>query len=179
MKSLLVSIVVAVLLVGCGESRPHRPEWESQHSTTPPESKSTEPIAEATQPEPPTAKAPDISIHDAAEKGNIEASKQHLADGVDVNAKKKGGGTPLHAAATKEIAELLIAEGAGVNVKNRIGRTPLHNADNKEIAELLIAKGANVNAMLLSGPDQGQTPLDTADDKEIADLLRKHGGQDG
>ena len=29
---------------------------------------------------------PDISIHDAAQKGNIEAVKQHLAAGADVNA---------------------------------------------------------------------------------------------
>ena len=34
----------------------------------------------------PTAEAPDISIHDAAQKGNIEAVKQHLAAGADVNA---------------------------------------------------------------------------------------------
>ena len=33
-----------------------------------------------------TAKAPDISIHDAVKKRNITGFKQHLADGVDVNA---------------------------------------------------------------------------------------------
>ncbi|SVE10197.1 uncharacterized protein METZ01_LOCUS463051, partial [marine metagenome] len=62
-------------------------------------------------PEPPTAKAPDISIHDAVEKGNIEAVKQHIAAGTDVNAKGGViGGTPLHGAVTfghKEIVELL------------------------------------------------------------------------
>ena len=31
----------------------------------------------------PTAKAPDISIHDAAKAGDIETVKQHLADGAD------------------------------------------------------------------------------------------------
>ena len=46
-------------------------------------------------PEPPTAKAPDISIWDAAADGNTEAVKQHLAAGVDVNAKDEGGKTPL------------------------------------------------------------------------------------
>ncbi|MBT3615603.1 MAG: hypothetical protein HN707_04255, partial [Verrucomicrobia bacterium] len=30
---------------------------------------------------------PDISMYDAAEVGNIEAVKQHLAAGTDVNAK--------------------------------------------------------------------------------------------
>ena len=38
---------------------------------------------------------PDISIHKAAHKGNIEAVKQHLAAGTDVNAKDDVGGTPL------------------------------------------------------------------------------------
>ena len=43
--------------------------------------------AETATPEPQTAKAPDISIHDAVEKGNIEAVKQYIAAGTDVNAK--------------------------------------------------------------------------------------------
>ena len=94
---------------------------------------------------------PDISIHDAAKKGNIEAVKQHLAAGTDVNAAIKWN--PLHYAA-----------GEG----------------HKGIAELLIAKGANVNAKIVSGLFQGQTPLDVAEKAEhteIADLLRKHGGK--
>jgi ankyrin repeat protein len=151
MKSILVSIVAAVLVVGC---------------CTP-------------APEPPTSKAPHISIIRAAGTGNIEAVQQHLDAGVDVNTKNKQGRTPLSAATTTEIAELLIANGADVKAKTTKGRTPLHNADTKGIAELLIAKGANVNALILSGSDQGKTPLDTADNKEIADLLRKHGGKTG
>ena len=40
---------------------------------------------------------PSMSIHKAAETGNIEVIKQHLADGADVNAKSDAdGGTPLH-----------------------------------------------------------------------------------
>ena len=38
---------------------------------------------------------PDISIKAAASRGNIEAVKQHLAAGTDVNAKDEGGDTPL------------------------------------------------------------------------------------
>ena len=83
MKHLLLTTIAAVLVVGCGES---------QQSSPAPEAK----------PEPPTAKAPDISIHDAAREGNIEAIKQHLAAGTDVNAKTvsgpKQGSTPLDAA---------------------------------------------------------------------------------
>ena len=56
--------------------------------------------------------APDISIHEAVAEGNIEAVKQHLAAGTDVNAKDRHKNTPLHAAAAwgqKEIAELPVS----------------------------------------------------------------------
>ena len=66
-------------------------------------------------------------IHDAARKGDIEAVKQHLAAGRNVNAKDDKGRTPLHRAAReghKEVAELLIAAGADVNAKFPGGETP-------------------------------------------------------
>ena len=50
------------------------------------------------------------SIHDAAVDGNIEAVKQHLTAGVDVNVKDKLGWTPLGEAVfkgKKETANLL------------------------------------------------------------------------
>ena len=143
MKHILLTTIAAVVLVGCGES---------QQSASAPEAKPAEPVAETAKPEPPTAKAPDISIHDAASAGNIEAVQQHLAAGTDVNAKD-----------------------------NR-GRTPLYRATNKETVELLINKGSDVNAKVVSGPLQGSTPLDLAiinNETEIADLLRKHGGKTG
>ena len=93
------------------------------------------------------------SIVVAVELGNIEAVKQHLNDGTEVNAKGGTGRTPLHWAAIeghKEIAELLIAEGADVNAKTNDGKTPLDEAIN---------------------PFYNKT--------EIADLLRKHGGKHG
>ena len=74
-------------------------------------------------------KPPDISIHAAARQGKIEAVKQHLTDGVGVNAKAERGRTPLHFAAHvghKEIVELLIANGADVNAKDKDGETPLN-----------------------------------------------------
>jgi len=133
-----------VLLVGCGES---------QQSATPEETQPAEPVAEDAKPEAPTDKAPDISIHTAIDEGNIEAVKQHLADGADVNAKAGDGTTPLHNAAVY---------------------------GHKEVAELLIANGASVNAIIVSGRNQGKTPLDLAiwrKKTETADLLRKHGGR--
>ena len=81
-----------------------------------------------------------ISIHQAVFDGNIEAVKQHLAAGTDVNAKNnKYGMTPLHQAARSgrnEIAELLIAEGADVNAKDELGRTPLDLVAGETIALL-------------------------------------------
>ena len=119
------------------------------------EGKPDQPVAETAKPELPTAKAPDISIHKAAEAGNIEAVKKHLAAGADVNA-THGGWTPLHYSASaghKEVAKLLIVEGSDVNAKNDInGGTPLDWATH---------------------PDN---PNDTA---EIAAFLRKHGGKTG
>ena len=175
MKHLLLTTIAAVLVVGCGEA---------QQSAPAPETKPVEPVAEASQPEPPTAKAPDISIHKAATFGNIEAVKQHLAKGADVNAKDIDGWTPLRKAALnghKEIVELLINKGADVNAKDEDGSIPLHGAafwGLKEVAELLIANGADVNAK-----DRGGfMPLDEAiinENTEIVDLLRKHDGKSG
>ena len=89
MKQLLITIA-ALVLVGCGKS---------QHSTPEPELNAVEPITEEANQETPKTKASDLSIHDAAYVGNIEAVKQHLAAGADVNAKiEKGnfkGMTPL------------------------------------------------------------------------------------
>jgi ankyrin repeat protein len=150
MKHILITIIVAVLLVGCGES---------QQSAPAPEAK----------PEPPTAKAPDISIHDAAKKGNPEDVKLH-------DAAKKGN---------LEAVKQHLAAGANVNAKDDDGWTPLHSAafkGHKKIAELLIAKGASVNA----NGYMEQTPLDVAthpdnpnDIAETTLLLRKHGGKTG
>ncbi len=154
----------------------------SAQQSTQPEAQPAEPVAEVAKPEPPTAKAPeppsakapDISITQAAETGNIEAIKQHLAAGADVNTMTAS----LHRAAYnkhKDIIELLITNGVDVNAKNDAAETPLHLATTKEIAELLIANGADVNATT----NRGTTPLDWAANDEIASLIRKHGGKSG
>ena len=127
--------------------------------------------------------SPNELLHQAVIDGNIEAVKQHIAAGADVNAKDENGVTPLHWTETEEIAELLIAKGADVNAKDDwSGSTPLHRAATfgyKEIAELLIAKGADVNARTGSG----ETPLDLAikykNTGYVVDLIHKHGGKTG
>ena len=162
------------MLVGCGKS---------QQSAPAPEVKPVEPVAEAAKVEPPTAEAPDISIHNAVIFGNIEAVKQHLAAGTDVDMKGNLGETPLFRAFERQnirIAQLLVANGADVNAKDFIGQTPLHFAvsiDQKEFAELLIAKGADVNAKATNSRvvnGAPWAPLQLAaylGHKEVAELL--------
>ena len=104
---------------------------------------------------------PSVSINEAARDGNIEAVKQHLDTGTDVNAKGELGETPLHFSAQnghKEIVEMLIAKDADVNAKEENGETPLDWA----------IFGYNVV--------EGEAK---AAQKEIADLLRKHGAKTG
>ena len=123
------------------------------------------------------------SIQDAVKAANIEAVKEFLAEGVDVNAEDEHGNRPLYIAVEygrKEIVELLIANGADLNVKgDTYSDTPLNIAasyGHKEIAKILIVKGADVNAR----DWEGNTPLDKAKrHPELADLLRKHGGKTG
>ena len=98
MKHLLLTTIAVVLVVGCATT---------QQSVPAPEAKPVEPVAEAAKPKPPTVKAPDISIHKAAWDGNIEAVKQHLAAGTDVNLKGKFGETPLHWAVHKGSKEIV------------------------------------------------------------------------
>jgi hypothetical protein len=157
-------------------------EAQPKQLAHPVEVEHAEPVAEPAKPEPPTAKAteppstkaPDISITQAAETGNIEAIKQHLAAGADVNTMAAS----FHRTAYgghKDIIELLITNGMDVNAKNDAAETSLHHATTKEIAELLIANGANVNATT----NRGTTLLDWAANDEIASLIRKNGGKSG
>jgi len=72
---------------------------------------------------------PDISIHKAAEEGNIEAVKQHLAAGADVNSKdEEYGAIPLHHAAQaghKEVVDLFRKHGAKTGEELKVeGWTP-------------------------------------------------------
>ena len=95
-------------------------------------------------------------IHDAAEKGNLIGVQTELDKGVDVNAKREDGSTPLHGAAEGghgEIVKLLIAAGADlhattVSMLGGGGWIPLHSAarqGHRGIVELLIEMGTDVN----------------------------------
>ena len=93
----------------------------------------------------------EISLADAIRNGDIEAIKQHIADGVDVN-ELFFETPPLAWAALMgqtEAAALLLQHGADINGKNKDGNTALHLAvflGRAETAELLLKNEADVNA---------------------------------
>ena len=109
------------------------------------------------------AEAPDIDIWTAAAEGNMQAIKQHLAAGSDVNAAEPmSGGTPLMVAALvghSEAVKLLIENGANVDAVNYDGATALLTAAffcRIEAVKLLLDNGADVNAR----SNRGETALD-------------------
>ena len=74
---------------------------------------------------------PDNNFWTMVGVGNLQAVKQHLAKGLDINAKNKDGATALQIATLfgqYEIAELLVQKGADVNTKANDGTTALHSA---------------------------------------------------
>lgn len=96
-----------------------------------------------------TPKPPAIDVHAAAFMGNVEAIRQHVLAGTDVDQKDPYGSTPLNTATVfgkTDAALLLIEAGADVNLKNAEGSTPLHNAAffcRTEIVKALLEKGAD------------------------------------
>ena len=131
MKHILITTIVAVVLVGCGEAQqssppavqPAEPASEAtvQLSAPPSEAKPVEPV----EPAEPVAKAAqpaqdaeaakqeaNRALMAAARDGNIEAIKQQLAAGADVNAIDDEGLTPMDRFRDEETAALLYKHGA-------------------------------------------------------------------
>jgi ankyrin repeat protein/beta-lactamase regulating signal transducer with metallopeptidase domain len=119
--------------------------------------------------------APESTIHCAALLGNLAKVKRFIEDGTDVNAKDKGGQTPLFwavLAGNNDVAKFLIDKGADVNAKDKDGSTALHlvvcsrGKKKKDAVELLLSKGADVNAK----DTHGWTPLQLASIREQMDV---------
>lgn len=77
-------------------------------------------------------KAPDVPLMQAVMSGNLEAVRQHIEAGSDLNEKDAmSGATPLMTALTfdkQEIASALIDAGVDLEIKNNDGSTALHVA---------------------------------------------------
>jgi len=113
-----------------------------------------------------TGKAPDNSLFEAAVTGNLEAVKQHIEAGTDLNQIDPNPlgskGSALHAAAAfgyTKVAVALIEGGADVNQKDKEGQTPLHMAAlfcYPKIAQALLNNGADKTIK----DNDGQTALE-------------------
>jgi ankyrin repeat protein len=93
---------------------------------------------------------PKVDIHTAVVTGNMEALKQHIAAGANLDQKDPiGGSSPLISACLfgkTDMAKALIDAGANINFQNNDGSTPLHTAAffcRPEIVRMLLAKGAD------------------------------------
>ena len=124
--------------------------------------------------------APSVDIHTATFLGNLEALKQHIEAGSDLNVKDQYGSTPLAIATTfgkTEIANTLIDAGADLHITNNDGSTPLHIASffcRTDIVKALLKKGADKTLK----NNYGSTPLQSvtgafSDAKPIYDQLSK------
>ena len=93
---------------------------------------------------------PAVDIHTAVVTNNLDAVKQHIASGTNINEKDPfGGSSPLISATVfdkPEMAKFLIDAGADINFQNNDGSTALHTAAffcRPEIVKMLLDKGAD------------------------------------
>ena len=111
------------------------------------------------------AASPDVGLHDAAMQGNLEAIRQHIKAGSDLNEKDPmSGASPMIVATVFgqiEALKALIEGGADVDYRNNEGSTALIVAavfDRIEVSKILIEAGADINAK----NNEGSTALHTA-----------------
>ena len=137
---LLLSLII-ITLVGCGN-----------------DGKSSQSEAEKVSP-------PKLDLHAAIYMRDLDAVKQHIKYGTDVNVLEPSmKSTPLITAAAlgePEAAKILIEAGADINLKNMDGSTALMVAivfGKDKVAKVLIDNGADLNVK----NKDGSTALHTA-----------------
>lgn len=98
----------------------------------------------------PGKEAPAVDIHTAVITNNVEAVKQHIETGTNINEKDPfGGSSPLISASLfdkPEMVRILLNAGADINFQNNDGSTALHTAAffcRPEIVKMLLDKKAD------------------------------------
>ena len=128
-------------------------------------------------------------LHEAAKEGDVAKIRTLLNKGAQVNARSKGGFTPLHQATRHvEAIRALLRAGADVNARDKGEFTPLHFAafwGRVEAVRALLKAGALVNAKNkyeCSPVDSARMGMMTTEDsvapfEEIIEVLRAAGGR--
>ncbi len=123
-------------------------------------------VAQTVSPPRPDSASSELTIIEAARRGDAEAVRSLLDRGADVNAAQGDGMSALHGAAERghaEVADVLLAASADVEAKTRIGSyTPLHVASrggHAPVVVRLLEAGADPDAVTTNS---GVTPLHLA-----------------
>ena len=155
--SLLTVLTLIILTISCSKKTAQDeivkldPEKETQRSDL--NEPSREPSKEV---------APQINVHEAARRGDVDTIKRFVNEGGDLNEIESVLGTPLHNAIAYgqfEAVKLLVEEGADVNQKNPNdgGSTVMSSVffSFPEILKYLLENNANRNAT----DKKGMSPL--------------------
>jgi hypothetical protein len=67
----------------------------------------------------------ETALHRAAEQGNLEVVSALIESNADVNARRRGGFTALHLAATEAVADALLAAGVDPSIRAANGFTAM------------------------------------------------------
>lgn len=126
-------------------------------------------------------KAPDMALSAAVVAGNLDAVKQHIAAGTDINEKDAlSGSTPLITAITfdkRDIAQALVDADADLTIKNNDGATALHVAaffGRVEAVQMLMDAGADKSARNNFGATPRETVMGSFEDmKPIYEMMQQ------
>ncbi|TKS67349.1 BRCA1-associated RING domain protein 1 [Collichthys lucidus] len=114
-------------------------------------------------------------LHLAAIKGDVEAVKELLDQGVDPNLKDNAGWTPLHEACNLghlAVVEVLVSSGALLNTPGYKNDSPLHDAvrnGHTAIVKVLLQHGASQHVLNL----HGKRPADYAVSVEMLEIFQE------
>ncbi|MBO0329890.1 ankyrin repeat domain-containing protein [[Muricauda] lutisoli] len=126
-------------------------------------------------------KAPDMALSAAVVAGNLDAVKQHIAAGTDIDEKDAlSGSTPLITAITfdkRDIAQALVDADADLTIKNNDGATALHVAaffGRVEAVQMLMDAGADKSARNNFGATPRETVMGSFEDmKPIYKMMQQ------
>ena len=116
------------------------------------------------------------SFFKAVKENNIDAVKQLLSAGIDVNIGDRNRLTALHFARSAEMVKFLKESGANVDIRAKQGITPLHRITYREdikpsertvIFQALLDSGADIHAQ----DEDGNTVVHYASHENLPDII--------